>query len=65
MRTNYLTSVIPGAITLAGVFLFNMGLIGSMLVYFSAKMLGLTNAMLPLVKHEKKQAITNIEQVKD
>lgn len=65
MRTNYLTSIIPGAITLAGVFLFNMGLAGSMLVYFSSKMLGLTNAMLPLVKHENKQAITEIEQVKD
>ena len=65
MRTNYLTSIIPGAITLAGVFLFNMGLAGSMLVYFSSKMVGLTNAMLPLVKHENKQAITEIEQVKD
>lgn len=65
MRTNYLTSIIPGAITLAGVFLFNMGLAGGMLVYFSAKMVGLTNAMLPLVKHENKQAIAEIEQVKD
>lgn len=65
MRTNYLTSIIPGAITLAGVFLFNMGLAGGMLVYFSAKMVGLTNAMLPLVKHENKQAISEIEQAKD
>lgn len=65
MRTNYLTSIIPGAITLAGVFLFNMGLVGSMLVYFSSKMVGLTNAMLPLVKHENKQTIAEIEQVKD
>ncbi len=65
MRTNYLTSIVPGAITLVGVFLFNMGLIGSMLIYFSAKMVGLTNAMLPLVKHEKKQAIAEIEQAKD
>lgn len=65
MRTNYLTSIIPGAITLAGVFLFNMGLAGGMLVYFSAKMVGLTNAMLPLLKHENKQAIAEIEQVKE
>ncbi len=65
MRTNYLTSIIPGAITLAGVFLFNMGLIGGMLVYFSAKMVGLTNAMLPLVKHRKKPSITEIEPTKD
>ena len=52
MRTNYLTSMIPGVITLGGVFLFHMGIIGSMVVYFSAKMAGLTNAMLPLVKHD-------------
>ena len=65
MRNNYLTSIIPGAITLAGVFLFNMGLVGGMLVYFSAKMVGLTNAMLPLVKHKNKQAIVEREQVED
>jgi Cu2+-exporting ATPase len=65
MRTNYLTSIVPGAITLVGVFLFNMGLVGSMLIYFSAKMVGLTNAMLPLIKHENKQAIAEIEQLKD
>jgi len=65
MRNNYLTSIIPGAITLAGVFLFNMGLAGGMLVYFSSKIVGLTNAMLPLVKHKNKQAIAELEQVKD
>ncbi len=65
MRTNYLTSIVPGAITLVGVFLFNMGLVGSMLIYFSAKMVGLTNAMLPLIKHENKQTIAEIEQLKD
>ncbi len=65
MRTNYLTSIIPGAITLAGVFLFNMGLAGGMLVYYSSKIVGLTNAMLPLVKHENKQAIAELEQLKD
>ena len=65
MRTNYLTSIIPGAIILMGVFIFNMGLVGSMLIYFSSKMVGLTNAMLPLVKHKNKQAIAEIEQIKD
>ena len=64
MRTNYLTSIIPGAMTLAGVFLFNMGLAGGMLVYYGAKMVGLTNAMLPLVKHENKPAIVAIEPPK-
>ena len=57
MRTNYLTSMVPGAITLAGVFLFHMGLLGGLVVYYSSKMVGLTNAMLPLVKHENKEGL--------
>ena len=58
MRTNYLSSMVPGAITLAGVFLFNMGFIGSLLVYYSAKMVGLTNTMLPLLKHENSENLS-------
>lgn len=52
MRTNYLASMAPGVITLTGVFLFQMGLIGSLIIYFSSKIVGLTNTMLPLIKHE-------------
>lgn len=36
MRTNYLTSMIPGAISLGGVFLFNMGVVGGLTIYFTA-----------------------------
>jgi len=53
MRTNYLTSMVPGVICLGGVFLFHMGVVGGLVVYYTAKMVGLTNTMLPLVKHEK------------
>lgn len=53
MRTNYLTSIVPGAICLGGVFLFNMGVVGGLVVYYTAKIVGLTNTMLPLIKHEK------------
>ncbi len=55
MQTNLLTSFVPGVITLAGVFFLHMGLIGSLLVYYGSKMVGLTNTMLPLVKHENKE----------
>ena len=58
MRTNYLTSMIPGVIVLGGVFLFHMGLAGSLLVYFTSKMIGLTNSMLPLVKYENNDTST-------
>ncbi len=54
MRGNYLNSVIPGVITLGGVFLFNFGLAGSMAVYFSSKLYGLMHCMLPLVQEEMK-----------
>jgi len=52
MRTNYLTSMVPGVICLGGVFLFHMGVVGGLVVFYTAKMVGLTNTMLPLVKHE-------------
>jgi len=50
MRTNYLTSMVPGMLTLGGVFLFSMGMVGGLTIYFTAKLVGLTNTMLPLVK---------------
>lgn len=52
MHANYLNSMIPGVITLTGVFLLHMGLVGSLVVYFSSKILGLANCMMPLVKDE-------------
>jgi hypothetical protein len=32
-----------------------MGLAGGLLVYYGAKMVGLTNTMLPLIKHENSE----------
>jgi hypothetical protein len=36
-----------------------MGVVGGLVVYYSAKTLGLTNAMLPLVKHENNESLVN------
>ncbi len=58
MRTNYLTSIVPGVICLGGVFLFHMGVVGGLVVFYSGKMIGLTNTMLPLVKHENCDNLT-------
>ena len=57
MQTSFLTSMVPGVLTLAGVFFLHMGLIGSLLIYYSSKMVGLTNTMLPLVKHENNETL--------
>lgn len=59
MNTNYLTSMLPGVVTLTGVFFFHLGLIGGMTVYFSSKAFGLINVMLPLVKHENNENLNN------
>jgi Cu2+-exporting ATPase len=56
MQSNYLNSMIPGVITLSGVFLLHMGLVGGLVVYFSSKLVGLMNCMMPLVKDEMKQS---------
>lgn len=61
MRTNYLNSMIPGALTLGGVFLFGMGIAGGMGIYFTAKLVGLANTMLPLVKHGKSKNLSQLE----
>ncbi|MEK8021844.1 MAG: HAD-IC family P-type ATPase [Candidatus Parabeggiatoa sp.] len=58
MRTNYLTSMVPGVVCLSGVFLFHMGVVGGLVVSYTGKMVGLTNTMLPLVKHEKTENLT-------
>lgn len=59
MNTNYLTSMLPGVVTLTGVFFFHMGVVGGMAVYFSSKAFGLMNVMLPLVKHENNENLNN------
>lgn len=60
MRTNYLNSMIPGVITLGGVFLFGMGIAGGLTVYFTAKIFGLANTMLPLIKHNNSEGSSKI-----
>jgi len=52
MKSNYLNSMIPGVITLTGVFLFHMSLVGALIVYFTSEAFSLTNCMMPLIKDE-------------
>ncbi len=52
MQTNYLNSMIPGVITLTGVFALHMGVVGALIVYFTSEIFALTNCMMPLIKDE-------------
>ncbi len=52
MQANYLNSMIPGVITLSGVFFMHMGLVGALLVYYTSEIFALMNCMMPLIKDE-------------
>jgi len=52
MQANYRNSLVPGVITLTGVFFLHMSLIGALIVYFTSEAYSLTNCMIPLIKDE-------------
>ena len=52
MQANYRNSMIPGVITLSGVFFLHMGLIGALTIYFTSEAFSLMNCMMPLIKDE-------------
>ncbi|EDN72285.1 hypothetical protein BGS_1092 [Beggiatoa sp. SS] len=51
MHINYWFSIIPGIICLGGVFFFHIGITSGFAVYYTGKIAGLTNTMLPLLKY--------------
>ncbi len=62
MRNNYINSVLPGIITLGGVFLYGMGIAGAMGIYFTAKLIGLASTMHPLIKHRNTGGLKHINK---
>lgn len=52
MQTNFLNSMIPGVITLTGVFTLHMGVVGALIIYFTSEIFALANCMMPLIKDE-------------
>ncbi len=65
MRANYLNSMIPGMITLSGVFLLHMGVVGALVIYFSSEIIALANCMMPLIKDEMQEHESTTWKVKD
>ncbi|EDN68698.1 P-type ATPase [Beggiatoa sp. PS] len=51
MRTNYWLTIIPGVICLGGVFFFHFGIVAGFITYYTGKIVGLGNTMLPLLKY--------------
>jgi len=54
MNSNLITSVVPGIINIAGVYLLHTGIAVGMGIYYVGSLLGLGNTFLPLVKHQEK-----------
>jgi Cu2+-exporting ATPase len=52
MHTNLLLSIVPGVINIAGVYFLHFGIAASMVLFYGATTLGLTNTVLPLIKHQ-------------
>jgi heavy metal translocating P-type ATPase len=55
MHNSYLTTLVPGVISLGGVLLFHLSILGAVILYYAGTVTGLTNSMLPLLKHIKNE----------
>lgn len=59
LKTTTVMTIVPGIICIGGIFIFHMGIMGAVALYYTALGLSLGNAMLPLVKHLKEQQDQN------
>jgi len=57
-------SIVPGIITVGGVFFLHFGLIASLILYESSLVTSLSNAMWPLIKHQKKSLSNDFPSIK-
>ncbi|MEK8021040.1 MAG: heavy metal translocating P-type ATPase [Candidatus Parabeggiatoa sp.] len=55
MHTNFLTTIVPGLICIGGVYFLHFGLAASVTTYYLGSGVGLSNSLLPLVKHQDEQ----------
>ncbi|HID99064.1 MAG TPA: heavy metal translocating P-type ATPase [Thiotrichaceae bacterium] len=51
MRTNYWLAIAPGVTCLGGLFFFHLSVVGGMAMYYTGKVVGLGNTMLPLLEY--------------
>jgi len=53
MHTNFLSTIVPGIICIGGVYFLHFGLAAGMVTYYIGSSVGLSNSLLPLVKHQE------------
>jgi Cu2+-exporting ATPase len=52
MRGNLITTLVPGIFCIGGVFFLHLGIVSAVMIYNVGLAAGVTNAMLPMVKHQ-------------
>jgi len=53
MRRNLALSIVPGSITIGGIYLLHFGVAASMGIYYAGAVAALGNTLWPLVKHQR------------
>jgi Cu2+-exporting ATPase len=61
MDRNYLISTVPGVIIIGGVYVLHFGIALSMGIFYLSCFAALGNVLLPLVKYQEEQALTQLE----
>ncbi|MBF0240512.1 MAG: HAD-IC family P-type ATPase [SAR324 cluster bacterium] len=61
-RHGFLTAIIPGAIGITGIFLFNFKILASLILFITSVGAGSVNAMLPLMKNRQKSSELLMEE---
>ena len=53
MHTNFITTIVPGVICIGGVYFLHFGIAMGMGLYYIGSAVGLSNTLIPLVKHQE------------
>jgi len=53
MHTNFISTIVPGVICIGGVYFLHFGIAMGMGLYYIGSAVGLSNTLLPLVKHQE------------
>ena len=56
LKQSTVMAVVPGLICISGVFFLHFGLVSSIVLYSTALMSSVSNAMWPLFKHQREKA---------
>ena len=63
LKTCFMGTIIPALICVGGVWFFHLGILASMMWYYTWLVFGVSNAMYPLIKHQRKMQVTNLQQI--